>query len=292
MTVQPVDKFGIHLPAKQLGRSNALFLNRKTIFMKFLIIILGLALFALAAEEERRHQIPDGFGGIRMVTEQEYNRWYTQQRQMRQRQQMQQQIQNQLQSIKSGGGGGGGGGGGSGGGSGGGKSSSNANSIKPLDTSAFGQIPNFSSNPSQKALEELVTQSAKPDAASSQFLDEIKKQIEESAKRSELPQTNTDTVNLSDFNLLLLKTMAAIRAIPNRNSIANQLLQSATAPKRRRIVGRPLEVPSGGGLVAGRSQPTILFSQSRLVSSPGASVDAGSRRRTTSNRVRSLSSHR
>ncbi|NBX77230.1 MAG: hypothetical protein EBQ92_11795 [Proteobacteria bacterium] len=212
--------------------------------------------------EPRPYNIPLPGGGSYQATEKEYQQWVAQQQQLQRRQQMQQQLQSQLQNLMggSGGSGSGGGGGGGGGGSGsGGQSSGNSNSIKPLEASAFGQIPNYSSNPAQKALEELVGQSGKPDSESQQFLDEIKKQIEESAKRPELPQLNTKlSTGLNDINRLIMETLAAIQAMPPTLSGSDQLLRNASIIKKRRTVGRPMEVPRDRGIVVGQSYSTMV----------------------------------
>jgi len=228
--------------------------------MRALFFILTLSLLA-QANEERPYIIPLPGGGTKQATEKEYLQWSSRQRQFQQRQQMQQQMQNQLQSLQRGAGGGGGGGGnGGGGGSGTSKSSNNANSIKPLDASAFGQIPGFSSNPSQKALDELIAQSGKPDSESQKFLEDIKKQIEDSAQRPELPQLDSKIGDMSEFNLLLQRTMAAIRSLPTRAAGSDLLLRSATSTKKRRIVGRPMDVLVGKGLATGQSRfsPTAV----------------------------------
>jgi len=210
--------------------------------------------------EPRPYNIPLPGGGSYQATEKEYQQWVTQQQKTQQRQQMQQQIQNQLQGLMGGSGGGSGGGGGGGGaGGGGGKSSGNSNAVKPLEASAFGQIPNFSSNPSQKALEELVGQSGKPDSDSQQFLDEIKKQIEESAKRPAPTQLNAKlTSGINDLNQLIMETLAALQALPSTLSSNEQLIKNATSIKKHRAVGRPLEVPRDRGIVVGQSYSTIM----------------------------------
>jgi cell fate (sporulation/competence/biofilm development) regulator YlbF (YheA/YmcA/DUF963 family) len=212
--------------------------------------------------EPRPYNIPLPGGGSYQATEKEYQKWVTQQQKTQQRQQMQQQIQNQLQGLmggSGGGSGGGGGGGGGGAGGGGGKSSGNSNAVKPLEASAFGQIPNFSSNPSQKALEELVGQSGKPDSDSQQFLEEIKKQIEESAKRPAPTQLNAKlTSGINDLNQLIMETLAALQALPSTLSSNEQLLKNASSIKKHRAVGRPLEVPRDRGIVVGQSYSTMM----------------------------------
>jgi len=216
-----------------------------------------------AANEPRPYNIPLPGGGFKQATEKEYQQWQAQQQQLLRRQQMQQQVQQQLQNLMGGGGSGGGGGfggggGGGGGAGGGGKSSGNSNAIKPLEASAFEQIPNFSSNPAQRALEDLVAQSGKPDSDSQQFLETIKKQIEDSANSPESPQLNQKlTTGISDLNRLIMQTLTAIQALPSTVSGNEKLLKSASFLKKRRTIGRPLDVPLNKGIVVGQSYPSV-----------------------------------
>lgn len=196
--------------------------------------------------------------GTRMLTEEEAQKEQEQLRRQRQRDQLQRNIQDQLRNASGGGGGSRGGGGGGGGG--GGSSGSKPQSSKPIQTSDFGNPPDFSKG--NQTLEKLIAESQKADPASEQFFKDLQKQLESPPKLEPLTSSLSNQ-GIPDFSKVINELLNAINSISYQSTPSQKLVENSRLNRRRRSVGRPLPVPSGLGLVSGQSDPALTGTRRR-----------------------------